>query len=288
MVIKRTRTSKQAANPYLTADSPEDLEPPNRIAYEIVSERRDLLPSVERIMNAELPPAATTAGPHAVPELAARPGRPQPRSRRRHRPQCRHGGCAGAGRPVTPSSLPGSAELGACGVAHVVELHGRPISYRQVGSGPVVLLVHGLGATMGVWDDVVDVLAGRCTVITLDLPGHGGSGPPAGDYSLGAYACVLRDLLDALGHERATIVGHSLGGGVAMQFCYQFPERVDRVVLVASGGLGREISPWLRAATLPGAALALRVAASRPVHWCGDRLRRLTAPRADPAPARHR
>jgi len=148
-----------------------------------------------------------------------------------------------------------------------VDLHGRAVAHRQVGAGPVVLLIHGLGATMHVWDHVAGVLAERCTVVTVDLPGHGGSAPPAGDYSLGASASVLRDLLDALGHPRVTVVGHSLGGGVAMQFAYQFPERAERLVLVASGGLGPEINRWLRAATLPGADIVLRLVASRPVTW---------------------
>ena len=147
-----------------------------------------------------------------------------------------------------------------------VDLHGRQLACREVGDGgPVVVLVHGLGATMDVWDDVVERVAPWCTVVTPDLPGHGRSDAPNGDYSLGATASVVRDLLDALGHRSATIVGHSHGGGVAMQFGYQFPERVERLVLVSSGGLGNEISPWLRAATLPGADLVLRAMASRPI-----------------------
>jgi len=162
------------------------------------------------------------------------------------------------------------------------ELHGRTVAHRELGAGPVVLLVHGLGATMSAWDDVADALAEDCTVLAVDLPGHGGSAPPAGDYSLGAAANVLRDLLDALGHDRVTVLGHSLGGGVAMQFAYQFPERTERLVLVASGGLGAEINPWLRAATLPGAALVLRIASSRPVAW----LRR--AGTSDPSPTARR
>jgi pimeloyl-ACP methyl ester carboxylesterase len=96
-------------------------------------------------------------------------------------------------------------------------------------------------------------LARTHTVIAPDLPGHGLSDPPAGDYSLGAHACAMRDLLPTLGYPRASIVGHSLGGGVALQSAYQFPERTERVVLISSGGLGAEVTPLLRAATLPGA-----------------------------------
>src|SRR5271166_5128820 len=134
-----------------------------------------------------------------------------------------------------------------------VKLHGRPVTYAQAGSGPVLLLIHGMGGTFENWQAVLEPLARGHTVIAPDLPGHGASAPGAGDYSIGALAAGLRDLLIALGHERATLVGHSLGGGIAMQFAYQFPEIAERLVLVSSGGLGPEVSPLLRAAALPGA-----------------------------------
>ena len=108
---------------------------------------------------------------------------------------------------------------------------------------------------------MIEPLALRHTVIAPDFPGHGDSEPGGGDYSLGSLASGLRDLLLALGHERATLVGHSLGGGVAMQFTYQFPEMVERLVLVSSGGLGPEVSPVLRAAALPGADLFIAATA---------------------------
>jgi pimeloyl-ACP methyl ester carboxylesterase len=110
---------------------------------------------------------------------------------------------------------------------------------------------------MCTWDAALPWLAERYTVVTPDLLGHGLSAKPRGDYSLGAFASGIRDLLGALGHFRATIVGHSLGGGIAMQMAYQFPERCERLVLVSSGGLGREVSVALRAATLPGSELVL-------------------------------
>jgi pimeloyl-ACP methyl ester carboxylesterase len=145
-----------------------------------------------------------------------------------------------------------------------VELHGSRVAYRVVGEGPLLLLVHGITSDASVWDRVIPGLARSHTVIAPDLPGHGASDKPKGDYSLGAHACALRDLLLALGHERATLVGHSLGGGIAMQFSYQFPETCERLVLVDSGGLGREVSVLLRAASLPGSELVLPVlAASR-------------------------
>ncbi len=139
------------------------------------------------------------------------------------------------------------------GTVRSLDLHGHPVTYRVLGEGPPLLLLHGITASSECWSDVLDGLAERHTVIAPDLLGHGSSDKPAGDYSLGAFASMVRDLLVALGHERATVVGHSLGGGIAMQFSYQFPERVERLVLVSSGGLGREVHPILRAATLPGA-----------------------------------
>jgi pimeloyl-ACP methyl ester carboxylesterase len=138
-----------------------------------------------------------------------------------------------------------------------VVLHGHRVFYRSAGSGPVVVLVHGITSTSATWAKVLPYLAERFTVIAPDLLGHGESAKPRGDYSLGAYASGIRDLLIALGHERATFVGHSLGGGVAMQLAYQFPEHCERLVLVSSGGLGREISALLRAASLPGSELLL-------------------------------
>lgn len=119
----------------------------------------------------------------------------------------------------------------------------------------MLLLVHGMAGSCENWRPVIEPLSLRQTVIAPDLPGHGASEPGGGDYSLGSLASGLRDLLLALGQERATLVGHSLGGGVAMQFTYQFPEMVERLVLVSSGGLGPDVSPILRAATLPGANL---------------------------------
>jgi pimeloyl-ACP methyl ester carboxylesterase len=142
-----------------------------------------------------------------------------------------------------------------------VTLHGRPVSYVEAGSGPVLLLIHGMAGTYENWQAVIEPLAERHTVLAPDLPGHGSSAPGGGDYSLGALAAGLRDLLVALGHDRATLVGHSLGGGVAMQFAYQFPEITERLVLVSSGGLGPEVSPVLRAAALPGADLFIAATA---------------------------
>jgi pimeloyl-ACP methyl ester carboxylesterase len=137
--------------------------------------------------------------------------------------------------------------------AKTATVHGRAVTYIEAGDGPVLLLIHGMGGSCENWREVIEPLARHHTVIAPDLPGHGSSEPGAGDYSIGALAAGLRDLLLALGHERATLVGHSLGGGVAMQLAYQFPEMMERLVLVSSGGLGPEVSLVLRAAALPGA-----------------------------------
>ncbi len=151
-----------------------------------------------------------------------------------------------------------------------VVLHGQEVVFTDRGTGQTVLLVHGLMSTRHTWDDQLDRLARDYRVIAPDLLGHGDSAKPAGDYSLGAHAAMLRDLLDVLEVPRVTIVGHSLGGGIAMQFAYLFPDRTDRLVLVSSGGLGREVSPALRAATLPGSELVLPLLGSGFVRGVGD------------------
>ena len=150
-----------------------------------------------------------------------------------------------------------------------IEIHGRRVAYRSSGSGPVLLLVHGMARSSSTWRYVMPELAQRFTVIAPDLLGHGDSDKPRGDYSLGAFASGLRDLLLALGHERATVVGHSFGGGVAMQFAYQFPEHCERLVLVSSGGLGDEVNLLLRLLTLPGAEFVLPLACNNWVHDAG-------------------
>jgi pimeloyl-ACP methyl ester carboxylesterase len=149
--------------------------------------------------------------------------------------------------------------------AHEVELHGHRTVYRVAGTGPTVVLIHGMVNSSRHWEGVATRLAGSHWVIAPDLIGHGDSATPRGDYSLGAHAASIRDLLSAIGVERATIVGHSLGGGVAMQFFYQFPQRTERLALISSGGLGDDVSPLLRAAALPGSAALLRLIARPPV-----------------------
>ena len=158
-----------------------------------------------------------------------------------------------------------------------IHLHGHRLSYRTGGRGPLLVLVHGITRSSANWEPVLTLLGRHFTIIAPDLLGHGDSAKPRWDYSLGANASLLRDLVLALGHDRATIVGHSLGGGIAMQFAYQFPHRVERLVLVASGGLGRHVTPLLRAATLPGSELVLPLLASRPLLSAGGAVGRWLA-----------
>jgi pimeloyl-ACP methyl ester carboxylesterase len=136
-------------------------------------------------------------------------------------------------------------------------VHGYRRAFRMAGSGPALVLIHGIGDSSATWTDLIPDLARTHTVIAPDLLGHGASDKPRADYSVAAYANGVRDLLTTLGIESATLLGHSLGGGVAMQFAYQFPERTERLILVSAGGVGREVNPVLRLVTLPGAHLAL-------------------------------
>lgn len=159
------------------------------------------------------------------------------------------GSCPRADSPGTVAPVPTNTSV----PTSRVSIHGHQLTYRAAGSGPAIVLIHGMAGSGATWEAVAGPLAESFTVIAPDLPGHGASDKPSdGDYSLGAFASSVRDLMVMLGHERATIVGQSLGGGVAMQFAYQFPSRCERLVLVGSGGLGREVNPMLRALTFPG------------------------------------
>lgn len=150
------------------------------------------------------------------------------------------------------------------------DLHGHRLVCFVGGEGPAVLLVHGITSSAATWRWAARRLAQGHTVIAPDLPGHGESDNPPGDYSLGAYAATLRDLLALLDVPRATVVGHSLGGGIALQTAYLFPELIERLVLVSSGGLGTDVHPLLRAATLPGSELVLPVLTAPRVLATGD------------------
>jgi pimeloyl-ACP methyl ester carboxylesterase len=156
--------------------------------------------------------------------------------------------------------------------SRTIRIHGHDVAYWTAGSGPVVVLLHGIASSSETWDAVMPGLVEQVTVVAPDLLGHGSSTKSAGDYSLGALAAGIRDLMLALGHDRATLIGHSLGGGVALQYAYQFPERCERLVLVASGGLGREVALHLRALSVPGAEYLLAPVFNPRLHAAGAAL----------------
>jgi pimeloyl-ACP methyl ester carboxylesterase len=158
-----------------------------------------------------------------------------------------------------------------------IELHGHTVGFQAAGEGPLIVLLHGITSTAEAWRDVMPRLAENYTVVAPDLIGHGRSAKPKGDYSLGAYAAGVRDLLAVLGFERATVVGHSFGGGIAMQFSYLFPEYVERMALIASGGLGKEVHALLRAAALPGSEWVLPLMAREWSVKAGDAVRSVAA-----------
>jgi len=156
-----------------------------------------------------------------------------------------------------------------------VIIHGKRLTYRLAGKGPLVLLIHGMAGSATTWKQVMPALSERFTVLAPDLFGHGESDKTKGDYSLGAMASVLRDLIVALGFKRATVVGQSYGGGIAMQLAYQYPERCERLVLVNAGGLGTEVNPLLRMLTLPGAEAVLLIACAPPVRRIAEAVGRV-------------
>jgi len=136
-------------------------------------------------------------------------------------------------------------------------IHGYRRAFIHTGQGPAVLLIHGIGDCSNTWHHILPQLARSHTIIAPDLLGHGRSDKPRADYSVAGYANGMRDLLSVLGVDRVTVIGHSLGGGVAMQFAYQYPERCERLVLVSSGGVCPEVHPLLRIASAPNADLIL-------------------------------
>lgn len=174
--------------------------------------------------------------------------------------------------PVPNTSLPRT----------IAELHGSRIAYVDAGEGEVVVLLHGIGSSAATWNRAMPLLAERYRVIAPDFPGHGRSSYARNDHSIAGFALYVRDLLMGLGIRKATFVGHSLGGGVAMQVAYAYPEMVSRMMLVSSGGLGREVGLALRAATLPGAELVMPLICNRPIirvtHWLAHRIKPLAHP----------
>lgn len=153
-----------------------------------------------------------------------------------------------------------------------LDLHGERIAYLDEGCGEAIVLLHGLAGSSETWRSLIGPLSRKYRVVAPDLLGHGNSTKPRTDYSLGALSVLIRDVLDELGITRATFVGHSLGGGIAMQFVYQHPDYVQRLVLINSGGLGPDVGMLLRLASLPGAELVLPIIAAKRLLAPGERV----------------
>jgi len=177
--------------------------------------------------------------------------------------------------PPRRVAQPDSANSDATPNLKIMMLHGDRVAYRDEGAGEVLLLIHGIGGSSNSWSGVIPLLAKKYRVIAPDLLGHGESDKPRGDYSVGAFAVLLRDFLDALDIPQVTVIGHSLGGGIAMQFAHQHGEYCKRFVLISSGGFGGDVGRVLRVLSLPGSELVLPVIASRPAILAGNALRAL-------------
>ena len=178
--------------------------------------------------------------------------------------------------PPRRVAQPDSANSDATPNLKIMMLHGDRVAYRDEGAGEVLLLIHGIGGSSNSWSGVIPLLAKKYRVIAPDLLGHGESDKPRGDYSVGAFAVLLRDFLDALDIPQVTVIGHSLGGGIAMQFAHQHGEYCKRIVLISSGGFGGDVGRVLRVLSLPGSELVLPVIASRPAILASNALRALT------------
>lgn len=149
-----------------------------------------------------------------------------------------------------------------------VAANGTTIAWSEVGHGPALVLLHGLADSHRTWRSVAPVLAARFRLFMLDLPGHGRSERPDAPYTLSWYADTIAAWMDAVGLPRAHFCGHSFGGGIAQWMVLAHRHRVDRLALVAAGGLGREVGAALRLATLPIAAPFL----NSPLFGSGTRL----------------
>ncbi|MEV0946402.1 alpha/beta hydrolase [Rhodococcus sp. NPDC049939] len=170
-------------------------------------------------------------------------------------------------------------------------IHGYRRAFRMAGEGPAILLLHGIGDNSSTWTEIIPHLAKNHTVIAPDLLGHGRSDKPRADYSVAAYANGVRDLLSTLSIDHVTVIGHSLGGGVAMQFAYQFPHMVERLVLVSAGGVTKDVHPLLRLAAVPVVNEAMKLlrvpGAMSTVRLVGNALSQLHQTRLRPGALLH-
>ena len=154
------------------------------------------------------------------------------------------------------------------GTPHLTTANDTTIAWSEIGAGAPLVLLHGLAESHRTWRLVVQELAARFHVFLPDLPGHGLSARPEAPYTLKWYADTVAAWMGAIGLERAHFCGHSFGGGVAQWMLIEHRDRVDRLALAAAGGLGPEVSPALRLATLPFAAPLLE----SPLFGSGTRL----------------
>jgi pimeloyl-ACP methyl ester carboxylesterase len=135
--------------------------------------------------------------------------------------------------------------------------------YWDIGKGPgTIILLHGIGASKETWAANLDSLADGSRVIAIDMIGSGGTDKPRVRYSYERFAEFLRDFMVTLGIARATVVGHSLGGGIALRFAALYPAMIDRLILVAPGGISRGLGP-VRFLTLPLVGRLLMLAGPR-------------------------
>ena len=116
---------------------------------------------------------------------------------------------------------------------HTVPVNGTRIAYLDIGGGPPVILVHGFGGSLWQWEYQQAALASHYRVITLDLPGSGFSDKPDLAYTPDEMIAFFRGFMDALGIQKAALVGNSMGGGLVIGMAVTHPERVDRVVLIS-------------------------------------------------------
>jgi len=164
------------------------------------------------------------------------------------------GGCAADGN--SPRRLtPFRDGLAARGILQDLRVDGRRYCVADTGKGPVVVLLHGLGGSIYDWRHLMAPLAADHRVIAIDLLGSGESELPDGeDYSIAAQARRIRGLLDAMGVDRATLIGNSYGGGIALRVAQDWPERVERLVLLNSVCYAEHIPAYVYWARAPFAA----------------------------------
>lgn len=132
----------------------------------------------------------------------------------------------------TPLTRPDRIDWNPSLSPQTVQVRGHTIFYAVKGEGEPLLLIHGFGAGMWVWEKQIEVLSKSYRVYAIDLIGHGFSDRPKIDYNAETYIGFMREFMDGVGIEKATLIGNSMGGGVAWAMAISFPERVNRLILI--------------------------------------------------------